>query len=240
MPPPSPQIKAYEHETQRRRLQGHGMPRDTRCSRARGHHGRAPSIRTLAVIAFPHAPQRFSTVRVVFGLASAFDNDAERESFTKRLASQVGVAAKVVAVGCCEEEAGGLQASAVTIGPLPTAQADDVKAQLVACASDLEGTGKRLKVGVGRIGEPSVQTQRWSFCDAVLHAAVAAGAWPLRSCRWPLDAYRWPLRSCRWPLDAFRWPLRSCRWPLGASRWPLHSCRWPLHTFLWPLRSQST
>ena len=173
-PPSSPQIKAYEHETQRRRLQGHGMPRDTRCSRARGHHGRAPSIRTLAVIAFPHAPQRFSTVRVVFGLASAFDNDAERESFTKRLASQVGVAAKVVAVGCCEEEAGGLQASAVTIGPLPTAQADDVKAQLVACASDLEGTGKHLKVGVGRIGEPIVQTQRWSFCDAVLHAAVAA------------------------------------------------------------------
>ena len=86
-----------------------------------------PSIRTLAVIAFPHAPQRFSTVRLVFGLASAFKNDAERESVRKRLASKVGVAAKVVEVGSCEEEAGGLHATAVTIGPLPTAQADDVK-----------------------------------------------------------------------------------------------------------------
>ena len=134
----------------------------------------APSIRTLAVIAFPHAPQRFSTVRLVFGLASAFKNDAERESVTKRLASKVGVAAKVVDVGCCEEEAGGLQATAVTIGPLPTAQADDVKVQLRSCMSDLAETGRLLKVDVQRISEPVLETCRWSFCEAVLHAAVAA------------------------------------------------------------------
>ena len=134
----------------------------------------APSIRTLAVIAFPHAPQRFSTVRLVFGLASAFKNDAERESVRKRLASKVGVAAKVVEVGCCEEEAGGLQATAVTIGPLPTAQADDVTVQLRACVSDLAETGRLLKVDVQRISEPVLETCRWSFGEAVLHAAVAA------------------------------------------------------------------
>jgi hypothetical protein len=133
-----------------------------------------PSIRTLAVIAFPHAPQRFSTVRLVFGLASAFKNDAERESVRKRLASKVGVAAKVVEVGSCEEEAGGLHATAVTIGPLPTAQADDVTVQLRACMSDLAETGRLLKVDVQRISEPVLETCRWSFCEAVLHAAVAA------------------------------------------------------------------
>ena len=147
---------------------------NTRCSHILCPHVCAPSIRTLAVIAFPHAPQRFSTVRLVFGLASAFKNDAERESVTRRLASKVGVAAKVVDVGCCEEEAGGLQATAVTIGPLPTAQADDVKVQLRSCMSDLAETGRLLKVDVQRISEPVLETCRWSFCEAVLHAAVAA------------------------------------------------------------------
>ena len=128
----------------------------------------------MAVIAFPHAPQRFSTVRLVFGLASAFKNDAERESVRKRLASKVGVAAKVVDVGSCGEEADGLQATAVTIGPLPTAPADDVATQLRACMSDLAETGRLLKVDVKRISEPVLETCRWSFCEAVLHAAVAA------------------------------------------------------------------
>ena len=113
-------------------------------------------------------------MRLVFGLASAFKNDAERESVTRRLASKVGVAAKVVDVGCCEEEAGGLQATAVTIGPLPTAPADDVATQLRACMSDLAETGRLLKVDVKRISEPVLETCRWSFCEAVLHAAVAA------------------------------------------------------------------
>ena len=89
-------------------------------------------------------------MRLVFGLASAFKNDAERESVRKRLASKVGVAAKVVEVGSCEEEAGGLHATAVTIGPLPTAQADDVTVQLRACMSDLAETGRLLKVDVQR------------------------------------------------------------------------------------------
>ena len=73
-------------------------------------------------------------MRLVFGLASAFKNDAERASVRKRLASKVGVAAKVVDVGSCGEEADGLQATAVTIGPLPTAPADDVATQLRAAA----------------------------------------------------------------------------------------------------------
>ena len=147
---------------------------DTRCRHIHGPHVCAPSIRTLAVIAFPHAPQRFSTVRLVFGLASAFKNDAERVSVAKRLASKVGVAGKVVDIGCCEEEAGGLQATPVTIGPLPTAQADDVQVQLKACLSDLSEIGRLLKVSVKRISEPVLETCRWSFCEAVLHAAVAA------------------------------------------------------------------
>ena len=113
-------------------------------------------------------------MRLVFGLASAFKNDAERESVRKRLASKVGVAAKVVDVGCCEEEAGGLQATAVTVGPLPTAQADDVAIQLRACKCDLAETGRLLKVSVQRVSEPVLETCRWSFCEAVLHAAVAA------------------------------------------------------------------
>ena len=113
-------------------------------------------------------------MRLVFGLASAFKNDAERESVRKRLASKVGVAAKVVDVGSCGEEADGLQATAVTIGPLPTAPADDVATQLRACMSDLAETGRLLKVDVKRISEPVLETCRWSFCEAVLHAAVAA------------------------------------------------------------------
>ena len=32
MPSPTPQIKAYEHETQRRRLHGHGTPGATRAA----------------------------------------------------------------------------------------------------------------------------------------------------------------------------------------------------------------
>ena len=127
----------------------------------------------MAVIAFPHAPQRFSIVRLVLGLASAL-KDEERELVAKRLASKVSVAAKVVDVGCCTEQAGGLQATAVTIGPLPTAPADDVAIQLRACMSDLAETGRLLKVDVQRISEPVLETCRWSFCEAVLHAAVAA------------------------------------------------------------------
>ena len=88
----------------------------------------------MAVIAFPHAPQRFSIVRLVLGLASALKEE-ERELVAKRLASKVSVAAKVVDVGCCTEQAGGLQATAVTIGPLPTAQADDVATHLLLVTS---------------------------------------------------------------------------------------------------------
>ena len=113
-------------------------------------------------------------MRLVFGLASAFKNDAERESVRKRLASKVGVAAKVVEVGSCEEEAGGLHATAVTIGPLPTAQADDVATHLRACMSDLAETRRLLKVDVKDMSEPMLETCRWSFCEQILYAAVAA------------------------------------------------------------------
>ena len=127
----------------------------------------------MAVIAFPHAPQRLSIVRLVFGLASAL-KDEERELLAKRLASKVSVAAKVVDVGCCTEQAGGLQATAVTIGPLPTAQADDVTTQLRACMSDMAETRRLLKIDVKDMSEPMLETCRWSFCEQILHAAVAA------------------------------------------------------------------
>ena len=168
------QIKACEHKTERRRLHGHGKPCEVPFSRARGHHRRAPSFRTWAVIAFPHAPQRLSTVRLVFGLASAFKDDKARETFKKRLASEVGVAAKAVDVGCCTEDVDGLQDTAVTIGPLPTAEADDVAAQLRACTSDLAKTGQLLQIDVKHTSEPTLETCRWSFCEQVLHAAVSA------------------------------------------------------------------
>ena len=136
-------------------------------------NGYVSSILALAVIAFPHAPQRLSIVRLVLGLASALKEE-ERELVAKRLASKVSVAGKVVDVGCCTEQAGGLQATAVTIGPLPTAQADDVATHLRACMSDLAETRRLLKVDVKDMSEPMLETCRWSFCEQILHAAVAA------------------------------------------------------------------
>ena len=106
-------------------------------------------------------------------MASALKEE-ERELVAKRLASKVSVAAKVVDVGCCTEQAGGLQATAVTIGPLPTAQADDVTTQLRACMSDMAETRRLLKIDVKDMSEPMLETCRWSFCEQILHAAVAA------------------------------------------------------------------
>ena len=113
-------------------------------------------------------------MRLVFGLASAFKDDKERDTVTKRLASKVGVAAKAVNVGCCTEGADALQDTAVTIGPLPTAEVDDVAAQLRACTSDLAKTGRLLQIDVKRMSDPTLETCRWSFCEQVLHAAVSA------------------------------------------------------------------
>ena len=93
-------VVAFDNQTQRRRLHGH-------------------------TISFPHAPQRFSSVKLTFRPARAITDERRRKEVVKWLASSVGVAVAVVCLGDCSDDAHGLQLP-VTIGPLPTGMAETV------------------------------------------------------------------------------------------------------------------
>ena len=140
-------VVAFDNQTQRRRLHGH-------------------------TISFPHAPQRFSSVKLTFRPARALTDERRRKEVVKWLASKVGVAVAVVCLGGCSDDAHGLQLP-VTIGPLPTGMAETVGDKLRACTADLAEVVKRFGVPLVAVEEPRLETTMWTFCEAVLHAAGA-------------------------------------------------------------------
>ena len=141
------QVVAFDNQTQRRRLHGH-------------------------TISFPHAPQRFSSVKLTFRPARAITDERRRKEVVKWLASSVGVAVAVVCLGDCSDDAHGLQLP-VTIGPLPTGMAETVGNKLRACTADLAEVVKIFGVPLVAVEEPRLETTMWTFCEAVLHAAGA-------------------------------------------------------------------
>ena len=141
------QVVAFDNQTQRRRLHGH-------------------------TISFPHAPQRFSSVKLTFRPARAVTDERRRKEVVKWLASSVGVAVAVVCLGDCSDDAHGLQLP-VTIGPMPTAMAETVGDKLRACTADLAEVVKIFGVPLVAVEEPRLETTMWTFCEAVLHAAGA-------------------------------------------------------------------
>ena len=144
------QVVAFDNQTQRRRLHGH-------------------------TISFPHAPQRFSSVKLTFRPSRALTDERRRKDVVKWLASRVGVAVAVVCLGDCSDDAHGLQLP-VTIGPLPTGMAETVGDKLRACTADLAEVVKIFGVPLVAVEEPCLETKMWTFCEAVLHAAVDAVA----------------------------------------------------------------
>ena len=144
------QVVAFDNQTQRRRLHGH-------------------------TISFPHAPQRFSSVKLTFRPARAITDERRRKKVVEWLASRAGVATAVVCLGSCSDDAHGLQLPA-TIGPLPTGMAETVGDKLRACTADLAEVVKIFGVPLVAVEEPCLETKMWTFCEAVLHAAVDAVA----------------------------------------------------------------
>ena len=140
-------VVAFDNQTQRRRLHGH-------------------------TISFPHAPQRFTSVKLTFRPARALTDERRRRNVVKWLASGVGVAVAVVCLGDCSEDAHGLQLP-VTIGPLPTGMAETVGDKLRACIADLAEVVKQFGVPLVAVEEPRLESTMWTFCEAVLHAAGA-------------------------------------------------------------------
>ena len=139
------QVVAFDNQTQRRRLHGH-------------------------TISFPHAPQRFSSVKLTFRPARAITDERRRKEVVKWLASSVGVAVAVVCLGDCSDDAHGLQLP-VTIGPLPTGMAETVGDKLRACTADLAEVVKRFGVPIVAVEEPRLESRQWTFSEAVLYAA---------------------------------------------------------------------
>ena len=140
-------VVAFDNQTQRRRLNGH-------------------------TISFPHAPQRFSSVKQTFRPARALTDERRRKEVVKWLASRAGVAMAVVCLGDCSDDAHGLQLT-VTIGPLPTGMAETVADKLRVCTADLAEVVERFGVPLVAVEEPRLETTTWTFCEAVLHAAGA-------------------------------------------------------------------
>ena len=140
-------VVAFDNQTQRRRLHGH-------------------------TISFPHAPQRFSSVKLTFRPSRALTDERRRQAVVKWLASRAGVAKAVVCLGSCSDDAHGLQLP-VTIGPLPTGMAETVGDKLRACTADLAEVVKIFGVPLVAVDEPCFETNMWTFCEAVLHAAGA-------------------------------------------------------------------
>lgn len=87
----------------------------------------------------------------------------------KWLASRVGVTAAVVCLGRCTGDACGLKLP-VTIGPLPASAAGTVSDKLRECTSNLAEVVKIFGVPVA-VEEPLLESQMWTFCEAVLYAA---------------------------------------------------------------------
>ena len=191
------QIVAFDNQTQRRRLHGH-------------------------TISFPHAPQRFSSVKLTFRPARAITDERRRKEVVEWLACRVGVAVAVVCLGDCSDDAHGLQLP-VTIGPLPTSMAETVGDKLRACTADLAEVVKRFGVPLVAVEEPRLENRQWTFSEAVLYAAGTRP--PNRKGMFACTAAHMSAALMMHAWQSMLW--RSSSWGPGCVRrgWTVAPCR---------------
>ena len=160
---------AFDNETQRRRLHGHGKHSTAHVLLRGASDDVRPSTLALSAICFSQAAQRFASVTLTFRPLRALA-DENRRQVVQWLASRVGVAVPVVCLGESSDDAHGMQLP-VTIGPLPSGAAETVGDKLVACTSDLAELVKIFGVPMVAVERPRLEPQLWSFSEAVLYAA---------------------------------------------------------------------